>query len=154
MPARQAGDPRRQGADTVSVGVIDTEFASIDLSEGSAQVDLAIGNRVEGKKPTMMYAQARAADFYRQRERTASTKAGAWASTTERHAIAFTTTRSTDQHREGDSMHTHDAIIIGSGQAGPFLAVRLAQSGMKVALVAWVNKACVFGVITRFGFGD
>jgi pyruvate/2-oxoglutarate dehydrogenase complex dihydrolipoamide dehydrogenase (E3) component len=32
-------------------------------------------------------------------------------------------------------MHTHDAIVIGSGQAGPFLAVRLAQSGLKVALV-------------------
>ena len=32
-------------------------------------------------------------------------------------------------------MSTHDAIVIGSGQAGPFLAVRLAQSGMKVALI-------------------
>jgi pyruvate/2-oxoglutarate dehydrogenase complex dihydrolipoamide dehydrogenase (E3) component len=32
-------------------------------------------------------------------------------------------------------MSTHDAIVIGSGQAGPFLAVRLAQSGMRVALV-------------------
>ena len=32
-------------------------------------------------------------------------------------------------------MQTHDAIVIGSGQAGPFLAVRLAQSGLKVALI-------------------
>lgn len=32
-------------------------------------------------------------------------------------------------------MHTHDAIVIGSGQAGPSLAVRLAQSGLKAALV-------------------
>ena len=30
---------------------------------------------------------------------------------------------------------THDAIIIGSGQAGPFLAVRLAQAGQRVALI-------------------
>ena len=30
---------------------------------------------------------------------------------------------------------THDAIIIGSGQAGPFLAVRLAQAGRRVALI-------------------
>ncbi len=29
---------------------------------------------------------------------------------------------------------THDAIVIGSGQAGPFLAVRLAKAGMKTAL--------------------
>jgi pyruvate/2-oxoglutarate dehydrogenase complex dihydrolipoamide dehydrogenase (E3) component len=28
-----------------------------------------------------------------------------------------------------------DAIIIGSGQAGPFLAVRLASAGQKVALI-------------------
>jgi len=47
-------------------------------------------------------------------------------------------------------MHTHDAIVIGSGQAGPFLAVRLAQSGMKVALVerehyggTCVNDGCI-----------
>ena len=33
-------------------------------------------------------------------------------------------------------MQTHfDALIIGSGQAGPFLAVRLAAAGLKVALV-------------------
>jgi len=30
---------------------------------------------------------------------------------------------------------TFDAIVIGSGQSGPFLAVRLAQSGMKTALI-------------------
>ena len=47
-------------------------------------------------------------------------------------------------------MHTHDAIVIGSGQAGPFLAVRLAQSGMKVALIerehyggTCVNDGCI-----------
>ena len=45
---------------------------------------------------------------------------------------------------------THDAIIIGSGQAGPFLAVRLAQAGQKVALVerehfggTCVNDGCI-----------
>ena len=44
----------------------------------------------------------------------------------------------------------YDAIIIGSGQAGPFLAVRLAQAGMKVALVerehfggTCVNDGCI-----------
>ena len=30
---------------------------------------------------------------------------------------------------------TYDAIIIGAGQAGPFLAQRLAASGMKVAII-------------------
>src|SRR5450432_138333 len=30
---------------------------------------------------------------------------------------------------------THDAIIIGTGQAGPFMAQRLAGAGMKVAIV-------------------
>ncbi len=45
---------------------------------------------------------------------------------------------------------THDAIVIGSGQAGPFLAVRLAQAGMKVVLVerehlggTCVNDGCI-----------
>ena len=44
----------------------------------------------------------------------------------------------------------YDAIVIGSGQAGPFLAVRLAQSGMKVALIerehyggTCVNDGCI-----------
>ena len=43
-----------------------------------------------------------------------------------------------------------DAIVIGSGQAGPFLAVRLAQSGLKVALIerehysgTCVNDGCI-----------
>ena len=31
--------------------------------------------------------------------------------------------------------HTFDAVVVGAGQAGPFLAVRLAESGRKVALV-------------------
>ena len=30
---------------------------------------------------------------------------------------------------------TYDAIIIGTGQAGPFLARRLAGAGMKVAII-------------------
>ena len=45
---------------------------------------------------------------------------------------------------------SYDAIVIGSGQAGPFLAVRLAQAGMKTALVerehlggTCVNDGCI-----------
>lgn len=45
---------------------------------------------------------------------------------------------------------THDAIIIGSGQAGPFLAARLAAAGRRVALIErehWggtcVNDGCM-----------
>ncbi|MDQ6638513.1 MAG: FAD-containing oxidoreductase [Pseudomonadota bacterium] len=45
---------------------------------------------------------------------------------------------------------SYDAIVIGSGQAGPFLAVRLAQAGMRTALVerehlggTCVNNGCV-----------
>ncbi len=45
---------------------------------------------------------------------------------------------------------TYDAIIIGTGQAGPFLAERLAGSGMKVAIIerklfggTCVNTGCV-----------
>ena len=44
----------------------------------------------------------------------------------------------------------YDAIIIGSGQAGPALAVRLAQAGMTVAMVergrfggTCVNDGCI-----------
>ena len=43
-----------------------------------------------------------------------------------------------------------DAIVIGSGQAGPFLAVRLANAGMKVAIIerkyfggTCVNTGCI-----------
>ena len=43
-----------------------------------------------------------------------------------------------------------DAIVIGSGQAGPFLAVRLADAGMKVAIIerkyfggTCVNTGCI-----------
>ncbi len=43
-----------------------------------------------------------------------------------------------------------DAIIIGTGQAGPFLAVRLAQAGMKVAVIerglfggTCINTGCI-----------
>jgi pyruvate/2-oxoglutarate dehydrogenase complex dihydrolipoamide dehydrogenase (E3) component len=32
-------------------------------------------------------------------------------------------------------MNTHDAIIIGTGQAGPSLAARLSQAGMKIAVI-------------------
>jgi pyruvate/2-oxoglutarate dehydrogenase complex dihydrolipoamide dehydrogenase (E3) component len=45
---------------------------------------------------------------------------------------------------------SYDAIVIGSGQAGPFLAVRLAQAGMKTVLVerehlggTCVNNGCI-----------
>ncbi|MEP7294701.1 MAG: FAD-containing oxidoreductase [Burkholderiales bacterium] len=48
------------------------------------------------------------------------------------------------------SNDTHDAIVIGSGQAGPFLAVRLAQAGQRVALIerehlggTCVNDGCI-----------
>jgi len=47
-------------------------------------------------------------------------------------------------------METFDAIIIGTGQAGPFLAVRLAQAGRKVAIIerkffggTCVNTGCI-----------
>jgi pyruvate/2-oxoglutarate dehydrogenase complex dihydrolipoamide dehydrogenase (E3) component len=45
---------------------------------------------------------------------------------------------------------SYDAIVIGAGQAGPFLAVRLAQAGMRTALVerehlggTCVNDGCI-----------
>jgi pyruvate/2-oxoglutarate dehydrogenase complex dihydrolipoamide dehydrogenase (E3) component len=45
---------------------------------------------------------------------------------------------------------TYDAIIIGTGQAGPSLAVRLAGAGMKVAIIerkrfggTCVNTGCI-----------
>ena len=40
---------------------------------------------------------------------------------------------------------TYDAIIIGTGQAGPFLAHRLASAGMKVAIIErkWFGGTCV-----------
>lgn len=45
---------------------------------------------------------------------------------------------------------SYDAIIIGTGQAGPFLAQRLAGSGMKVAIIerklfggTCVNTGCI-----------
>ncbi len=45
---------------------------------------------------------------------------------------------------------TYDAIIIGTGQAGPFLAARLAKAGMKVAIIerklvggTCVNTGCI-----------
>ena len=48
------------------------------------------------------------------------------------------------------STHTYDAIIIGTGQAGPFLAQRLAGAGMKVAIIerklfggTCVNTGCI-----------
>jgi len=42
-------------------------------------------------------------------------------------------------------MPDYDAIIIGTGQAGPFMASRLAAAGMKVAVVErkWVGGTCV-----------
>ena len=45
---------------------------------------------------------------------------------------------------------TFDAIVIGAGQSGPFLAVRLAEAGMKIALIerehlggTCVNDGCI-----------
>jgi pyruvate/2-oxoglutarate dehydrogenase complex dihydrolipoamide dehydrogenase (E3) component len=45
---------------------------------------------------------------------------------------------------------SYDAIVIGAGQAGPFLAVKLAQAGMKTALIerehlggTCVNNGCI-----------
>ncbi|MGV3489792.1 MAG: FAD-containing oxidoreductase [Devosia sp.] len=42
-------------------------------------------------------------------------------------------------------MRKFDAIIIGAGQAGPFLAVRLAEAGQTVALIEkrWLGGTCV-----------
>src|SRR6266852_5104237 len=47
-------------------------------------------------------------------------------------------------------MSTYDAIIIGTGQAGPFLAQRLATAGMNVAIIerklfggTCVNTGCI-----------
>lgn len=47
-------------------------------------------------------------------------------------------------------MHTFDAIVIGAGQSGPFLAVRLAKAGQTVALIerehlggTCVNDGCI-----------
>src|ERR1700750_462286 len=44
----------------------------------------------------------------------------------------------------------YDAIVIGNGQAGPFLAVRLAKAGRKVAIIerhlfggTCVNTGCI-----------
>jgi pyruvate/2-oxoglutarate dehydrogenase complex dihydrolipoamide dehydrogenase (E3) component len=46
--------------------------------------------------------------------------------------------------------HSFDAIVIGAGQSGPFLAARMAQAGMKVALIerehlggTCVNDGCI-----------
>src|SRR5437867_8786793 len=45
---------------------------------------------------------------------------------------------------------TYDAIVIGTGQAGPFLAQRLTTAGMKVAIIerklfggTCVNTGCI-----------
>lgn len=42
-------------------------------------------------------------------------------------------------------MKTYDAIFIGAGQAGPFLAARMAEKGMKVALIErkYLGGTCV-----------
>ena len=39
----------------------------------------------------------------------------------------------------------YDSIIIGAGQAGPFLAARLAEAGQKVVLIEkrWLGGTCV-----------
>jgi pyruvate/2-oxoglutarate dehydrogenase complex dihydrolipoamide dehydrogenase (E3) component len=47
-------------------------------------------------------------------------------------------------------MHTFDDVVVGAGQAGPFLAARLAEAGRKVALIeqrrlggTCVNDGCI-----------
>jgi pyruvate/2-oxoglutarate dehydrogenase complex dihydrolipoamide dehydrogenase (E3) component len=52
--------------------------------------------------------------------------------------------------QEGDTMLSYHAIVIGSGQAGPFLAVRLARAGLRTALIerehfggTCVNDGCI-----------
>jgi pyruvate/2-oxoglutarate dehydrogenase complex dihydrolipoamide dehydrogenase (E3) component len=51
---------------------------------------------------------------------------------------------------EGRMTEMFDAIVIGAGQSGPYLAVRMAQKGMKVALIerthlggTCVNNGCI-----------
>jgi pyruvate/2-oxoglutarate dehydrogenase complex dihydrolipoamide dehydrogenase (E3) component len=46
--------------------------------------------------------------------------------------------------------NTYDAIVIGTGQAGPALAVRLASAGLKTAIIermhfggTCVNNGCI-----------
>jgi pyruvate/2-oxoglutarate dehydrogenase complex dihydrolipoamide dehydrogenase (E3) component len=55
-----------------------------------------------------------------------------------------------DEHQGAGMTETYDAIIIGSGQAGPFLAVKLAGAGLKTALIerehlggTCVNDGCM-----------
>ncbi len=38
-------------------------------------------------------------------------------------------------HNGGVMNKSYDAIIIGTGQAGPFLAIRMAKAGHKVAII-------------------
>src|ERR1700683_2744160 len=47
-------------------------------------------------------------------------------------------------------LHEFDAILIGTGQAAPFLAARLAEAGMRVAIIerhlfggTCVNTGCI-----------
>jgi pyruvate/2-oxoglutarate dehydrogenase complex dihydrolipoamide dehydrogenase (E3) component len=54
-----------------------------------------------------------------------------------------------------------DAIVIGTGQSGPSLAVRLAGTGSRVAIVergkfggTCVNNGCIPGVVTLRSLGD
>ena len=44
--------------------------------------------------------------------------------------------------------HSYDAIIIGTGQAGPFLAARLTAAGMKVAMI---ERSCFGGTCVNTG---
>ena len=51
-------------------------------------------------------------------------------------------------------MKSFDAIVIGGGQAGPFLAARMVERGMKVALIerkflggTCVNAGCMMDII-------
>jgi ribulose 1,5-bisphosphate synthetase/thiazole synthase len=57
--------------------------------------------------------------------------------------------RQMKRHKE-TTMATHDAVIIGTGQAGPSLAGRLAEAGVDVAIIerkffggTCVNTGCI-----------
>jgi pyruvate/2-oxoglutarate dehydrogenase complex dihydrolipoamide dehydrogenase (E3) component len=44
-----------------------------------------------------------------------------------------------------DSRDSFDAIVVGAGQSGPFLAARLAERGQRVAVIEkrWLGGTCV-----------
>src|SRR5258706_8482067 len=64
--------------------------------------------------------------------------------------ILDTSLRLTEGDNRSSMTRTFDAIVIGTGQSGPFLATRLAKSGMRVAVAerqkfggTCVNTGCI-----------